>query len=688
MKGPVPKNEAERLKALLSYEILDTKPEAELDRLAELASLICNTPLAMINLIDKDRQWFKARGGFDTESDPRQHSICQYTILEDKILEIPDATKDERVKNLPIVLAPNGIRFYSGCPLFDPDGYILGTLCVFDYKPGKLSKTQKRALEILSKEVIDQIVARKHREELQEVRKIAIKNAQARELFLANMSHEIRTPLNAIIGFANLLTNTKVDPEQSDYVKTINLASQSLLATINNVLDVSKIESGSIWAESIPFNFAELIHTVEQVQEIKASERGLDLFTKIDKRIPAWVAGDPTRLNQILLNLVDNAIKFTENGNVALKTAMVSQDEDNVYIKFTITDTGIGIEPEKIERIFERFVQADEQTTRKYGGTGLGLNISRSLTELLGGKLEVDSKPGKGSSFYFTIPLQKMAKPDKVDGVEGLTVKSVPTIPPKVLLVEDNNLNIKLALRVLTNFGYEPDLAENGKIAVDKVRQNTYDLIIMDLQMPEMDGYQATLHIRNKLKIRTPILAMTAHSLGGEREKCFEVGMNDYISKPFNPDELYEKTRYLLSIQDTPTPSVKRQKSETAIPEAPPESAPSQKGNKFVDPARLQQMSEGDKDFEAETIQTFLEITPKELMNLEKAAGREDYTEVCRLAHKLNSSFGFMGVLEDGALKTIENHAKNNKPVSIIKKNINKLNDIFEEVKRFYVNYT
>lgn len=378
----------------------------------------------------------------------------------------------------------------------------------------------------------------------------AEQSKKVKEEFLANMSHEIRTPMNGIIGFARLLEDSPLSPTQQEYLGAIKTSGSNLLVIINEILDFSKLESGKIVFEEVKIDLPKCIESVLQIFQTKVSKNKVKLSMEIDKQIPKTLFADQVRLSQILINLISNAIKFTEAGEIKVIAKMISQDDDCAEIEFTVKDTGIGIHPDKLGLIFESFSQASSDTTRKYGGTGLGLTITKKLIELQGGKIRVESEVGKGSNFIYSISFKKHRKAecegDECDvneennpEVKTIEVKSLSEI--KILLVEDNVLNQLLATKVLERWNTSPDIASNGKIALEKLKEFTYDLVLMDIQMPEMDGYETTEYIRNKISNKLPIIAMTANAMVGEKEKCLKAGMNDCISKPFDPKELYSK---------------------------------------------------------------------------------------------------------------------------------------------------
>jgi signal transduction histidine kinase/AmiR/NasT family two-component response regulator len=388
------------------------------------------------------------------------------------------------------------------------------------------------------------LIAEKAKSKAESATQTAENAVKAKQQFLSNMSHEIRTPMNSIIGFTKVVLKTDLTAKQKEYLTAIKMSGDALIVLINDILDLAKVDAGKMTFEKIPFKMALSISAMLHLFETKILEKNLELVKEYDNKIPEVLIGDPVRLHQIILNLVSNAVKFTSKGKITVSVCMISEDEEKVTIEFVVTDTGIGIPENKIGKIFDNFQQATSGTSRLFGGTGLGLAIVKQLVEAQGGSISVKSKLDEGSTFSFILSFIKTNTEAVLETkIEELN-KEIKNI--RVLVAEDIPLNQLLMKTLLDEFGFERDIADNGKIAIEKLQNNPYDIILMDLQMPEMNGFEATEYIRNTMNSKIPIIALTADVTTVDLEKCKAVGMNDYISKPVDDRLLYSKITELL----------------------------------------------------------------------------------------------------------------------------------------------
>ena len=367
--------------------------------------------------------------------------------------------------------------------------------------------------------------------------------SHSKSQFLADMSHEIRTPMTAVLGMASMMEGTTLTAEQRDFVETIRTSGETLIDLINDILDFSKIEAGRIDLECIPLKPRALINETINLLRIKADDRHLALSGKVDDDVPEILTGDPTRIRQILINLVGNAIKFTHKGGVSLGVKLESAEDVKVRLKFYVKDTGIGIPKDRMDRLFRPFSQVDSSTTRNYGGTGLGLAISSKLCELMSGKMWVESTPNVGSTFFFTVELLPQTSDDS-DGETKVAEAQARAIDPakvRLLLAEDNAVNSKVAILLLKRAGYQPDLAENGQEVLDAFRKKYYDVVLMDMQMPVMDGLESTRQLRKIMArkgLHPYVVALTASAGRPDHDRCIEAGMDDFLVKPIRVNEM------------------------------------------------------------------------------------------------------------------------------------------------------
>jgi len=536
---------------------------------------------------------------------------------------------------------------------------------------------------------------KKAEDELKLAKELAEKSEKIKEEFLMNMSHEIRTPMNAVIGMSNLLMNTNPSEKQKRYINAIRTAGDNLLNIINDILDFSKIEAGKIDIVNDDFNIRQLIQNVIETVRFKTDEKGLQLISKIADNVPEILVGDPYRLNQILMNLVGNAIKFTHEGNITIKTEIVEILDDEIKLCFEVIDSGIGIPEDKLAVIFDSFTQASSDTTRKYGGTGLGLTIVKKLAKLMDGYVDVESTIGKGSNFKVFLPYS--TNPEKIKQIKKHTKKvEIPenVAQISVLIAEDNEFNQIVAKESLENFSskFKVDIADNGRIAIEKLNKNNYDLILMDIQMPEMDGLETTKQIRKRLdeKKNIPIVAMTAHAMTQDIEKSFKVGMDDYISKPFVVNVLVDKILKQLKIKDVFAQAEIEQKNKLQNSVINTEEIPDFKiikDENVCDLTYLNQFSQGDSERISKYINIYLKTAPTELLNMKNGMEGKQYEDIYRAAHSLKPQMTYMGIKSmEKLIRDIELNAKNQENLEKLPQMIQQaeliLNKSFEELSQ------
>ncbi|SIO01538.1 ATP-binding protein [Chitinophaga niabensis] len=447
-------------------------------------------------------------------------------------------------------------------------------------------------------------------EQMEKARQLAEESSKAKSDFVANMSHELRTPLSAILGFTELLKKTKLNSRQTEYLDAICTSGSNLLSTINDIMDLSKLDAKKISFESVPVNLPELLQSIEMMLASKVRHKKLEYKSNISKQLHKPLLSDSVRLTQILLNIIGNAIKFTEKGSITVGCTVLDETPQAMQVEFSVKDTGIGIPAAKQQQVFERFTQADTAITRKYGGSGLGLAITRELVELLGGSITLSSKPNKGTEFKVQLPFIKAGKQVKGAASRAQTVDGKGL---HILVVEDNLLNQKMTRIMLTNNGFTVSGADSGTKAIAFLQKNKVDLILMDLQIPGMDGYLTTQKIRENLKLGTPMIAITAHAFSGERERCLAAGMNDYLPKPFREQELL--------------------KAITAnLPKT------------ITDLSFLREQTRNNIPFIREMINTFIKQTPKDLAALQKAMKENNGEMIYKVAHTMSTSVGYFGL--------------------------------------------
>ena len=611
--------------------------EASLDALFTIspAGKITDMNNASVDLTGLPREELTGTDFFNYFTEPQKaQEVYQEVFAKGFVVDYPLTIKDHKSTDV----------LFNGSVYKDEQGKVLGAVVV------ARDITEQRRI---AKELTEAIVFAEMATELAEAAKGKAENAtqiaedavKSKQQFLSNMSHEIRTPMNAIIGFTKVVLKTDLSAKQKEYLTAIKMSGDALIVLINDILDLAKVDAGKMTFEQTPFKMVTSISAMLHLFETKIQEKNLELVKEYDSRIPAVLIGDPVRLHQIILNLMSNAVKFTAEGKITVQVRLLTEDEEKVTVEFSISDTGIGVNKDNIDKIFDTFRQASSGTARLYGGTGLGLAIVKQLVNQQGGSIQVKSKIDRGSTFSFILTFQKTKEvaESEAEIVElNMKIKNV-----KVLVVEDMALNQLLMKTLLDDFGFERDIASNGKIAIEKLQAKDYDVILMDLQMPEMNGFEATEYIRTKMKSNIPIIALTADVTTMDLEKCKALGMNDYIAKPVDERLLYSKIIGLvkkLSIG-------KVDEGKYVLP----------KSVKCVNLNYLSQRTKSNPTLMMEMISIYLEQTPPLINAIKKSFYDNDWDSLYASAHKIIPSFSIMGIHEDyeNMAKKVQEFASN-----------------------------
>lgn len=537
--APLPDNEDERLAELLSYDVLDTEAEQLFDDLTTLASQICDTPIALISLIDPDRQWFKSRVGLDAEETSREIAFCSHAILQDDVFEIPNASLDPRFHDNPLVTGAPDIRFYAGAPLVSPSGHAIGTLCTIDRKPRKLTESQKTSLQTLSKSVVAHLELKRKNRELE-------RTSQFRSDFLSYVSHEIRTPLNAINTFSRLLEGEaqklKLPESFTTPLSHVTQSGERLLEIVNSVLDIKQIEAGKMRVMPRAVSTHDFFTHLFSLTKIRAEDGGITFTSTIDSSVPDTLFFDDTKFGQVSLNLLSNAIKFTNPGKSV--NGQVKYKNDKLI--FNVIDQGIGISEEDQKLLFTPFERMEN--AHQISGTGLGLNISKRLIELMDGTIKVSSKVNEGTRISVTLPSDVLTANEFANAQPQSFVAQINIDKSaRVLVVEDHYINQVVIQTLFEKLGVAHAIVSTGEEGVKYVNANPVDLVLMDLNLPGIQGDEATAQIKS-IKPELPVIALTADAIT-KPASLYEKGLDDVLTKPVDSNELVRVLNQFLAVK-------------------------------------------------------------------------------------------------------------------------------------------
>jgi PAS domain S-box-containing protein len=629
--------------------------EASLDPLVTISpeGKITDMNHATVNITGITREKLTGTDFFDYFTEPQKaREVYQEVFANGSVADYPLTVRHKDGKLTDVL--------FNGSVYKDDRGKVIGVVVV-----ARDITDQKRIATELTEAIVFAELATQLAEEAklkaENATRIAENAVKAKQQFLSNMSHEIRTPMNAIIGFTKVLLKTNLSAKQKEYLTSIKMSGDALIVLINDILDLAKVDAGKMTFEQIPFKLSQSISAMLHLFETKIQEKNLTLIKQYDDRIPEVLVGDPVRLHQIILNLVSNAVKFTSKGKISVTVKLVSEDDEKVTIQFSISDTGIGIAKDKMDKIFENFQQASSGTARLYGGTGLGLAIVKQLVEPQHGTISVKSKIDVGSTFSFVLPFQK-TKAD-VEIVPQLVELDPGITNIKVLVAEDIALNQLLMRTLLDEFGFECDIATNGKIAIEMLQAKSYDIILMDLQMPEMNGFETTDYIRHSMNSLVPIIALTADVTTADLAKCKAVGMNDYIAKPVDDRLLYSKIvgfvkKTMLLNENTVIPNEENVKL------------------KCTNMDFLMRHTKSNQALMIEMISLYLEQTPPLIKTMKQCLFTKDWDLLSTSIHKLIPSFSIVGISAD-----FENMARKVQEYAGTQKQLDKIDNLVTQLE-------